>query len=238
MKTALVVQARFSSARLPGKVLRPLGRTPMLGHLLTALAQCRCADAMIVATSDRADDDAVAAFAQSLGVAVFRGSLDHVAARLLAAGRAAGADAIVRISGDSPLLDPALADRAIELLAAMPSLAVVCNVRPRSFPKGQSVEAIRLDALEAAVAEMTLPYDREHVTPFLYDRTERFAVQSFEADAPRPELQLSVDTAEDLARCEAILAHLPAPPWRLGWQACVAAADALVPAGVGAGAVP
>jgi spore coat polysaccharide biosynthesis protein SpsF len=104
---------------------------------------------------------------------------------------------------------------------------VVTNVSPRSFPKGQSVEVIACDALSRAVDGMTTADEREHVTPFIYAHPDRFAIRSFVAAHPRPELQLSVDDADDFARCEAILGALNQPAWRAGWEACARACDAL-----------
>jgi spore coat polysaccharide biosynthesis protein SpsF len=226
MRTVVTIQARLSSQRLPGKILRSLRGRPMLDYLLEGLAAARRVDGIVIATSDDSGDDETAAFAATRGIDCHRGSLEHVARRLLAAGESARADAIVRISGDSPLLDPAIVDRAVELFA-IGGADIVSNVRPRSFPKGQSVEVIALPALARAVAQMTLPDEREHVTPFLYAHPELFPLRAFGAEHPRPEVQLSVDTPEDFARCEAILAALSEPHWRAGWQACVTAFDAL-----------
>src|SRR6185312_7877584 len=110
----------------------------------------------------------------------------------LKAAKAAGFDALVRVNGDSPLLDPALVAEGVALFRAG-GADLVTNVRPRSFPKGQSVEVIAVAALAAAMAETRDPADREHVTPFLYAHPERFRIRNFAAPRPRPDLQLSVD---------------------------------------------
>ena len=146
----------MKSARVPGKVLRQLAGRPLLGHLLDRL--CTLGMPLVVATSDDRSDDAIASFCVAEGVAVHRGPLDDVAARFVGAARERGIDPIVRVSGDSPLLDPAIVRRALELWE--PGL-LVTNVRPRSFPTGQSVEVFELAALERA--ELT-PEAREHVT--------------------------------------------------------------------------
>jgi spore coat polysaccharide biosynthesis protein SpsF len=151
----------------------------------------------------------------------------RVAERLLKAGESAGADAIVRLNGDSPLMDPALVERAIRLFREA-GVDVVTNVRPRSFPKGQSVEVLSMQALRTAVARMTAAEEREHVTPFIYAHPELFSIRSFQADVPRPEVQLSIDEPQDFERCAAILEMLGAPPWQAGWLACVAAYDRVV----------
>ena len=224
MRIVAVVQARLSSRRLPGKVLMPLAGRPMIGHLFEALRRAGALDGIVLATSDRPDDDAVADFAREVGVDAFRGSLDDVAGRMLAAAEAAGADALVRVNGDSPLLDPALVDRAAGLYRAG-GAAIVSNVRPRSFPKGQSVEVVSTAALRRAHGRMTEKDEREHVTPHLYDRPDDYPLAGFQAERPRPDLQLSVDEPEDFARCAGILARLDRPAWQAGWEACAALAD-------------
>jgi spore coat polysaccharide biosynthesis protein SpsF len=221
-----VVQARFSSERLSGKVLRPMHGRPMLGYLLEGLTHCRSIDSVVVATSADASDDAVARFAQASGVRCHRGSLEDVASRLLGAADAVRADALVRLNGDSPLLDPAVVDRGVELFRSEPA-DLVSNVVQRSFPKGQSVEVLSRDALARGVAAMTTASEREHVTPHFYSNAADYVIRSFSAAHPRPDVQLSVDDEHDFARCEAILVSLGRPPWEAGWEACVRAADAL-----------
>ena len=229
MRIVGVIQARFSSRRLPGKILTHVHGRPTLDYLVESLAHARGLDGVVVATSIDPSDDATAAYADSRGIACHRGPLDDVALRLLEAGETHGAHAIARINGDSPFMDPAVVDEAVSLFRAS-AVDIVTNVRPRSFPKGQSVEVIALAALRTAVAGMTTPQEREHVTPHLYAHPESFSIRSFGTDARRPEVQLCVDDAEDLARCAAILQMLTVPPWQAGWRACVAAYDRCVAA--------
>jgi spore coat polysaccharide biosynthesis protein SpsF len=190
------------------------------------LTHCRSIDGVVLATSADGSDDAVARFAQASGVRCHRGPLEDVASRLLDAAVAVRADALIRLNGDSPLLDPAVVDRGVELFRSEPA-DLVSNVVQRSFPKGQSVEVLSRDALARAVAAMTTTYDREHVTPYFYSHAADYVVRSFSAPHPRPDVQLSVDDEDDFLRCEAILESLGRPPWEVGWEACVRAADAL-----------
>lgn len=231
MRVIALIQARLSSQRLPGKILMPLAGQPILLWLVEALGHAAQLDAVAIATSTDSSDDATARFAGERGVSCYRGSLDDVAERLLLAGEACRADAVVRISGDSPLLDPQIVDRAVALFRERP-VHIVTNVRPRSFPKGQSVEVIALDALRTAVSGMTQASEREHVTPHLYAHPQTYAMRTFSADPPRPEVQLSVDDLADYTRAQAIIAMLPAPPWAAGWRACVEAYDRYVTGGL------
>jgi spore coat polysaccharide biosynthesis protein SpsF (cytidylyltransferase family) len=208
MTVGAVVQARMTSTRLPGKVLAPLAGRPALLWMLERLERADGLDALIVATSGDASDDAIADFCAARGTACARGPLQDVAARVLAAARGAGLDAFVRLSGDSPLLDQRLVGRGAELMRASEA-DLVTNVRPRTFPPGQSVEVVRTEALAAA------PGDPEHVTGALYDRAR---IVRFEADPPRTEPPLTLDTPADHARLEAILRAMDRPHWEYSWE--------------------
>ncbi|HLN09941.1 MAG TPA: NTP transferase domain-containing protein, partial [Xanthobacteraceae bacterium] len=204
-KLVAVVAARYSSSRLSGKVVRPLAGRPLLAHTLERLQAVDRLDVIVIATSSERSDDAVAAFAETCAVPCWRGALNDVLGRLRDAAAAWEADAIVRISGDSPLIDPAIVATAVELYLDG-AADVVTNVFPRSFPKGQSVEVVSRRALERLAAEAVAAADREHVTRYAYEHPERFVIRNFAAVRPRPELQLSVDTAADFERVAALLA--------------------------------
>jgi spore coat polysaccharide biosynthesis protein SpsF len=229
MRVICTIQARHSSRRLPGKILLNLGNRPSLEHLIESTTHAAGLDGVLIATSIDETDDATADFAAARAIPCHRGSLTDVARRLLDAGAAQNADAIVRISGDSPLLDPALIEQAVAMFRDVKA-DVVTNVWPRTFPKGQSVEVIALSALRAAVARMTTAEEREHVTRYFYEHPQDFSIVSFTTDDGRPDVQLSIDNHEDYARCVEIFRVLPGPPWQVGWRGCVAAYDRCVAA--------
>lgn len=230
MKIGIVVQARMSSARLPGKVLMPLAGRPLLAWLIERMQRVRAGDGgaalpIVVATSSAPEDAPVEALARALGAGCHRGPLDDVAARLSQAAEAAGFDAFVRANGDSPLLDPALVAQAHALYAAG-ACELASNVFPRSFPKGMSVELIGMGALRRILAATSDAQDREHVTRYAYAHPNRFKIASFSTPRPRPSLQLSIDTPEEFARMEACLSRLGARALEAGWEEiadCVAA---------------
>jgi len=210
---AAVVQARMSSRRLPGKVLRPLAGKPALQYLLERLERCEQVDRVIVATSTEPSDDPVAAFCESAGASVHRGPLEHVAARFGEVVERFGLDAFVRVTGDSPLLDQALADRGAALYRKG-GFDIVTNVYPRStFPSGQSLEVVRAQAFRGALAHMDDPYEREHVTPYFYRRPERFCIHNFVADRDDSGLDVSLDTDDDARLIEAVLERMDRPHW-------------------------
>lgn len=216
----------MSSARLPGKVLRPVHGIPLLGHLLDRLQHCAGLDGMIIATSTEPADDAIADYAAGRGIPCSRGSLQDVAARVIEGARQFGIENLVRISGDSPMLDPAIVTQALAIYRQeRPDL--VTNVQQRTFPKGQSVEILPREVLEYAWRNGMNAADREHVTPWFYRHPEAYTIRNIAWPGLRGDVQLSVDTEQDLAHFEQILGRLGAPYWQHGMEALLQTFDAL-----------
>jgi spore coat polysaccharide biosynthesis protein SpsF len=208
----------MGSTRLPGKVLRPLAGRPALALLLDRLALATEVDLVGVATSVEPADDPVVALCEQHEAPCHRGPLEDLAARMLGAAEEFELDAFVRVNGDSPLLDPNLVDRAARLMRAG-DFDLVTNVFPRSFPVGQSVEAIRLEAMRLAVAEMTEPEQREHVTQWFYEYPDRIRIESFRSDAGDfSDMVLALDTPEDAAAMEAVVGRMDRPLEEYGWH--------------------
>jgi spore coat polysaccharide biosynthesis protein SpsF len=159
----------------------------------------------VIATSVGEDDDPVAAAVEHAGLQVVRGPLDDVLERYRMAAEAAGADGIVRITADCPLADPEVIDRVIRLWRETGADYAWNTREPRSFPDGLDVEVVSRAALDAAAAETREPYDREHVTPFVRDRPERFPQRSLRLEPPVRTTKLSLDTEQDLATIRAFV---------------------------------
>jgi spore coat polysaccharide biosynthesis protein SpsF len=204
-----VIQARMTSVRCPGKVLRRVAGRPLLGWLVDRLSLADL-DGLVVATSDEAPDDEIELACQSMGVDCHRGPLVDVAQRLRDAGRARGFDAIVRVSGDSPLLLPKTVSTAVDLYRSL-DVDVVTNVFPRSFPRGQSVEVVRVAALERALPRMDDPRHREHVTSWLYEHFDDVRIHNLAASHDHSSISMAVDTEADFTRISAALEVLGHP---------------------------
>jgi spore coat polysaccharide biosynthesis protein SpsF len=217
MTPVAVIQARMSSRRLPGKILMEVAGKPLLAYLVERLRHSRRLQSMIVATSQAPEDDPVIGLCEQLGIRSFRGALEDVLGRLLAAAGLADASAIVRVNGDSPLLDQALVDRGVAEFDAGDA-DIVTNVFPRSFPKGQSVEVISVAALARVAGQTSDPDDREHVTRFFYNHPERFKIRNFACKTDLSGVQMSVDTPEDLEMFKSTIARLKRPHWEYGFE--------------------
>lgn len=207
MDELIIIQARMSSSRLPGKILADLGSVTLLELLIRRLRTTTSGLPLVVATSDQADDDPVESFCQARTVNCFRGSLRDVAGRFLAAGQEYGAERLVRICADSPLLDPGLVDQLVTL-SAVSGADLTTNVQVRTYPAGQSVEVLRTAALANALQDMN-DEDREHVTRYFYRNMQSFVIVNLTSGRPWGATRLTVDTPEDLQSVRHLVAMLP-----------------------------
>lgn len=200
----------MGSSRLPGKSLMAIENMPALGWNVRAAKAIAGIDGVVVATSVAPDDDAIAAWCESAGIACFRGSEQDVLARYSGAARMAGASLVMRLTADSPLLDPAVCDQVLYLCASG-GFDYASNVDPARWPDGLDCEVMTIAALEAAETEAQRPSDREHVTPFIRNHRERF--RQAQHDCPIPGLwqeRWTLDTSQDLTFLRAVAPSLPA----------------------------
>jgi spore coat polysaccharide biosynthesis protein SpsF len=202
----VLVQARMSSSRFPGKVLAPIGDKPLVQHVLERAAEVVGRENVTLATSVHASEEPLVLFVRSIGFAVHRGDLDDVLGRFQEAIRAQPAERFFRVSADSPALDPTLLRRALQLAA--PDVDIVTNVHPRTFPPGRSVELVSTATFLALDSSRLSRDEREHVTLHFYRNADRFRVVNFTASQEEASLpSLAVDTVEDFKRVEAYLAQ-------------------------------
>ena len=198
MKVLVVVQARTGSTRLPGKVLMPLAGKPLLVRMLERLQAARTPSQIIVATTTAASDDPVVALANEAGVACVRGHPTDLLDRHIAAARTTDCDAVSKIPSDCPLIDPAVVDRIIGAFLEDPTVDYVSNLHPATWPDGYDVEVMKRDVLETAWREAKLPMEREHTTPFIWERPERFKIKNVVWDRDlQMTHRLTIDYAED-----------------------------------------
>ena len=169
----IVVQARTGSARLPSKVLMDLGGQPLLLRMLERLQRIRAPARTVVATTTDGEDDTLAMLCGRQGIPVFRGHPTDLLDRHYRAALAFGAGVVAKIPSDCPLIDPAVVDRVFARFA-LGDCDYASNLHPASYPDGNDVEIVRIEALETAWREAKLPMEREHTTPFIWERPERF----------------------------------------------------------------
>jgi spore coat polysaccharide biosynthesis protein SpsF len=177
MRIVVVVQARTGSSRLPGKVLMPLAGRPLLSRMIERVRTAKTPAAVVVATTADRADDVIEALAEDAGVACFRGHPTDLLDRHYQAGVRFHADAVVKIPSDCPLIDPAVIDRVIgQYIAHADTVDFVSNLQPGTYPDGNDVEVIPIGVLEKAWIEATEQHEREHTTPFIWERPARFRI--------------------------------------------------------------
>lgn len=204
-----IIEARFASTRLPGKVLKPILGEPMLGRMIERLLRARMIDSLVVATSTSPADDAVVEAATRAGADTFRGSEEDVLARVVGAAQSNNADIIVETTGDCPLHDAALVDKVVAdyLLGGAD---FVGNIHPYTTPRGTDVRVFSTDALAEIERTSTDPAHREHVSLHFWETHGKYHLRNVETALGQSakSYRLTVDTQQDFDLVTAIFTDL------------------------------
>ncbi len=197
MKNTAIIQARMSSTRLPGKVLRMIGSKSMLAWTVTRTQQARSVDEVVVATTTDPEDEQVVKECKRLGVPVYRGSKLDVLDRYFRTALMVKAETVVRITSDCPFIDPEVVD---ELCGKFHSgiYDYGSNRLKHRYPRGLDTEVISFESLERAWLDADRDYQRVHVTPYFYDNPEIFSILSVVCPEDYSKHRWTVDTYDDL----------------------------------------
>ncbi len=215
MKVVAIVQARMGSTRLPNKVMRPIGGTPLIQLLLARLAQSTEINQIVLATSSDPCNLPLIDCVKGLGYACVIGSENDVLSRYFDAATIHDADIVVRITGDCPLVDPALVDECIRRFKTS-NVDYFSNINPPTYPDGLDIEVFSITALQIAMVETEKPYDREHVTPYIRE-SGRFITASMSNAQDFSNLRWTVDEPEDFKVVSSVFNHF-APDLHFGWK--------------------
>lgn len=199
-----IIQARMSSRRLKGKVLKFLGKKTLLERVIRNINHSRRIKRIIIATSINKDDDEVFNFCKKRKIDCFRGSLNNVYLRFVSVIKKYNASSFVRITADSPFIDPALIDQGIKLYKAG-SYDMVTNTFPRSFPKGQSFSIHKSKIFISNLKKVKKRDHKEHITPYFYENSKNFKIKNIEYNSNQSHLNMSVDTKADLIKARKII---------------------------------
>jgi len=198
MKIAAIIEARMTSSRLPGKIVRPIMGRPTLELLIERLLRSRYLNSIVIATTSNDTDDATENLAKRLRVGCYRGSEDDVLDRVLKAAQTYNIDVIVEITGDCPLIDPAVIDKLLAIYLEG-DYDFVANTLKETYPNGLDTRIFSRKILED-VAELTQdPVDHEHVSLYIFEHPERYNLFNMESNLPEKfwGARLTVDTIED-----------------------------------------
>ncbi len=194
-----IIQARMKSTRLPGKVLKNIAEKPMLAHVIERLKNTKLINEMVIATSVKEEDRIISRLANDFGVKSFAGSEEDVLDRYYQAAKRYEANVVVRITSDCPLIDPGVVDKVIAFyLRDRDTVDYVSNSLKRSYPRGLDTEVFSFEVLKRTWQEAKEPYQREHVTPYIYEHPEIFCLANVENSQDLSYMRWAVDEEKDL----------------------------------------
>lgn len=211
MKVVCLVQARVGSTRLPGKILKEICGKTILHHEIDRLKKCKEIDEIVIATTDKEDDDKIVNEAKKLSVKYFRGSENDVLSRFYYSAKENNADIIVRVTSDCPCIDFEILDKMLIYFKEKykeKQVDYLSNTIKRTYPRGYDIEIFTFSALEKSYINAKKEYEREHVTPYIYDKTNNFLKLSFENKDDYSEYRVTLDTIEDFIVIKNIFENL------------------------------
>ena len=192
----IIVQARFGSTRLPGKVMKKVLDKPLLWYLAKRIEQVKTPHKFIIATGKVKSNQVIIDFAKSSNIEYYTGSEDDVLDRYYQTAKENNGDIIVRITADCPLTDPKIIDRGLDIFLNG-NYDYVSNIRPATYPDGFDTEIFSFKALETAWKEAKLLSEREHVTPYIWKNPNKFPAKNYEFKVDVHTMRLTVDNPED-----------------------------------------
>lgn len=211
MRIVATIEARMTSSRLPGKPLLTAAGAPMLEHLVRRLKAVPSIDAIVLATTVNAADAPLVELGGRLGISVFRGDENDVMQRVIDAAASAGADVVVEITGDCPIIDPEIVEQTIRMFKTHQA-DYVSNAHVRSYPDGMDTQVFTLDTLKRSAQMTDDPLDHEHVTLHIRNHPEMFTHVHLVAppEIHWPELGLTLDERSDYELLKKIIEHFDA----------------------------
>lgn len=212
-RVVAILQARMGSSRLPGKMLMDVAGRSLLWRCVERAQAIPDLQAVVLATTDSPEDQRLLTEAHEAGIEGFAGSPDDVLDRYYQAVRWTGADVVMRLTGDCPLLDPFVSHQVLEKFGQS-GVDYVSNTMPPSYPDGLDTEVFTFDVLKLAWEEAELKSDREHVTQFIRRQPDRFSWDNVESPKDLTAHRWTVDEAEDLEFVRAVYQGIHRRKWK------------------------
>jgi spore coat polysaccharide biosynthesis protein SpsF len=207
MKIVAIIQARVGSSRLPGKVLAAIAGQSMLSRVIERVRRIPGLSEDVVATTLAPQDEAIVEECGRIGAPFFRGSENDVLDRYYCACKEHEADAVVRITSDCPLIDPVESGKVVDAFETQ-AADLAANDIKATYPLGLGTEVVSCKALHLAWRQATKPYERQHVTPYIYQHPEQFRLVNVESPSNYSSLRWTVDTPADLEFVRSVFARL------------------------------
>lgn len=204
MNVVGIIQARMTSTRLPGKVLKEINNKPLIEYEINRLKKARQIDQLVIATTINNEDDSIVEFCEKHNLKYFRGSEKDVLSRYYETAKTYNADIVVRLTSDCPIIDPTVVDDVITTFINN-EFDYVSNTLKRTYPRGMDTEVFTFNALEKAFQSAKETFEKEHVTPYIYLNPETFNLYSVEYSTDESMHRWTVDTIEDFLLIEKII---------------------------------
>jgi len=195
----------MTSSRLPGKVMMEVCGKSLLDYHVQRLSRCHRIDKLVIATTSNETDEPISQFCEEKNIASFRGSEKDVLERYFLCAQQYNADIIVRVTSDCPLIDPEIVDNIIERYLDKMDLVDYVTQDSNTIPPGQDVEVFSFKALERAYHESQMPFQREHVTPYIYLNADKFTCEKYASDIDFSQNRWCVDELADFKLIKNIL---------------------------------
>lgn len=190
--TTAIIQVRLNSKRLPGKALLKINDKTVLQNIIVRLKKSKSIKKIIISTSNKKSDDPIVSFCKKNKIFVFKGSLDHVFNRIKMTSKKFKLKYFLRVCADSPLIDPVLIDRCMKKFIKG-NYDIVTNKFPRSYPKGQTVEIIKVSALNKINEKILTSDQKEHFTKYFYDNPKKFRIYNFNFSKQKKFISMALD---------------------------------------------
>ncbi|MGJ9459586.1 cytidylyltransferase domain-containing protein [Oceanobacillus sp. CF4.6] len=209
MKVVAIIQARMGSTRLPGKILKKVLDKPLLEYQIERVKRSKLIDEIVIATTTNEIEQPIVDFCNEFSILYYRGSEDDVLSRYFEAAKEYSADVVVRLTSDCPIIDPAVIDSVIGYYKNNNSdYDYVSNTLKRTYPRGYDTEVFSFRTLENAYINAREIFEREHVTPYIYQQTNLFRIDQVLNESDNSNCRFTVDTKEDFLLIEKILTSL------------------------------
>ncbi|MFX1554510.1 MAG: cytidylyltransferase domain-containing protein [Promethearchaeota archaeon] len=195
-KILIIIQARMSSTRLPGKILKTVLGKPLLYFLIERLKLVENSNKLILAIAKGDINQPLIDFAEKYDIKYKIGEEDDVLDRYYQTAKLFNGDVIVRITADCPLMDPDLIDKGLDIFLSE-NYDYISNNHPETYPDGYDIEIFSFKALETAWKEAKLPSEREHVTPYLWKNPDKFKISVYKSEEDLSSFRITIDEPED-----------------------------------------
>lgn len=210
--TVAIIQARMSSTRFPGKMMKLISGRPLIWHVINRVGNAKLIDKLIIATTTNQEDDIIEDFCKKNDILFFRGNESDVLDRYYQSAKKYHADVIIRITADDPLIDPQVIDKAIKCYNnGKNRIDCVSTGIKSTYPEGIGLSVFSFNALEKAWKNAKLPSEREHVTPYILKHPEIFCVKNIECEKDLSHLRWTVDYEKDFRFVNAVYQKLYTP---------------------------